>query len=173
MSTGGHESHGVLKIAHHHPGRLRVRANAFANDGESVGHVKDELARIRGIRSVEHDPRSGSVLVQYEPRLVKANRIIERIATVGDLDVSPPEPRNARDSANGVLELFRWLDTMTEQATGSRLSLRLLVPGGVAAASVYSFFKSSHPRLPRWDNLAYWAFSLFVELNARREVTRP
>lgn len=135
--------------------------------------MKDDLAHVPGIRSIKHDDRSGSVLVEYEPNVVKANRIIERIATVSDLELAPPPPRNARDSAQAIIELFRWLDGVTEQATGSRLSLRLLAPGGIAAASAYSFFKSSHPRVPRWDNLAYWAYALFVDLNARRGAARP
>ncbi|AKU96563.1 hypothetical protein AKJ09_03227 [Labilithrix luteola] len=168
-----HHPQDVLKIAHYHPGRLRVRAKTFANASDSAERVKDEVAHMRGVRSVRHDRRTGSVLVEYEPRFAEANRILERIATVGELAVEQTEARKGSDAADSILELFRWLDEVTEQASGSRLNLRLLVPGGIAAFGVYSLFKSGHPPIPRWDNLAYWAYSMFVELNARREVPRP
>lgn len=66
---------------------------------------------------------------------------------------------------------MKQLDRLAESWSGGRFNLGILVPAGLSAVGVYSFFKSSHPRLPRWDNLLYWAYSVFIHAHA--EPTPP
>src|SRR5260221_9538254 len=82
-----------LTLVHHHPGRLRVRADAFREGaagppgappptagpggadeppGEGlrpVDRVRAALDAEPGIAAFLHNPRTGSILVEYEPGL--------------------------------------------------------------------------------------------------------
>jgi Heavy metal associated domain 2 len=161
-----------LRIAHHHPGRLRVRAEAFVGSAPCAEKVRSELVRMRGVRSVGHDARTGSLLVEYEPRDINANELLARIEELSGIDLvdDAPSPGNA---SLRIRQFMRKLDCATRSFTGSRLDLGVLVPGGLVGVAVYSFFKSSHTRLPRWDNLAYWAYSIFVRHTHASEVRPP
>jgi hypothetical protein len=61
------------------------------------------------------------------------------------------------------------LNAITMELTGSRADLRVLVPTAIAALGAYSFAYGKEPRLPRWDNLLYWSYNIFVSLH-RREI---
>ncbi|MDF2697255.1 MAG: hypothetical protein K0S65_5638 [Labilithrix sp.] len=166
MTTAG------LRIAHHHPGRLRVRAEAFVGSAPCAEKARTELVRMHGVSSVAHDARTGSLLVEYEPRDINANELLARIEELSGLDlvddVPPPGSASLR-----IRQFMRRLDSTTRSFTDNRLDLSVLVPGGLVGVAVYSFFKSSHTRLPRWDSLAYWAYSIFVRHSHASEVRPP
>jgi hypothetical protein len=61
------------------------------------------------------------------------------------------------------------LNSIAAELTGYRADLRSLVPAGLAALSAYSFAVSKEPRLPRWDNLLWWSYSIFLN-HHRREI---
>lgn len=162
----------ALLVTHHHPGRLRVRSQAFADETSLAERTRDGLAPIVGVRSVTHDPRTGSLLVQYEPREIDANGILQRIETLAGVEVSSETPRRARERAKQIVDAVRKLDAAVLQLSNGQLDLRMLVPGSLAALGVYSFLKSSHTRIPRWDNLAYWAYAIFIDTH-RSTVRQP
>ncbi|MCW5831423.1 MAG: hypothetical protein KIS78_03065 [Labilithrix sp.] len=161
-----------LEIAHHHPGRLRMRTAAFVDSLPAAERTRVGLARTRGVRSTAHDPRTGSLLVEYEPRAVDANQLIRCACELSGLELTArAEPRSS--AARHVVDFVREVDRRAESLTGGRLDLGVLIPGGLVALGVYSFFKSSHARLPRWDSLVYWSYSIFVHAHARATREAP
>lgn len=155
----------VLKIVHHHPGRLRVRAEAFIDVTPLADATRTALVCSGGVRSVSHDPRTGSVLVEYEPHRIDASELVERIAGLTGLEPAPLEPPRA-EPGSGLISLVRRLDTIAHELTRGRFDLGVLVPGGLAALSVYSLLKGPHKRLPRWDSLVYWGYTIFRDAHA-------
>jgi len=162
-----------LEIAHHHPGRLRVRSDALCDsdrDGqarERIEQIRAALVTVSGVRSLRHNERAGSVLVQYEPGTVDPNTLIDATARAGELE--PPlsdEERHAQRPrvARIAIGAARDLNAMASALAGERADLRDLVPLGMLGVAAYSFFTDKR-RLPRWDNLAYWAFSIFLTLH--------
>ncbi|MBX3206230.1 MAG: hypothetical protein KF764_14255 [Labilithrix sp.] len=123
------------------------------------------LARTHGVTCAAHDPRTGSLLVEYDPRDIDANGLVARACELSGLELAPP--RQARPSAAfRIVGFVRRADRRTESITGGRVNLGVLIPGGLMALAFYSFFKSSHTRLPRWDSLVYWGYSVFVHAHA-------
>ena len=63
-----------LRIAHHIPGRIRLRAGPSivkdlgSIDGKSVERV---LAALEGIRDFRANPQAGSVIVEYAPGTIR------------------------------------------------------------------------------------------------------
>jgi hypothetical protein len=161
----------TLELVHHHPGRLRVRAEAFRRDPEVVLRVRGVVEALPGITRFAHAARTGSLLVEYEPGLTEPDVIIEQIADTADLGL--PVERAARSERRApalvAVGAARELNALSLELTGSRVDLRVLVPTALAAMSAYSFVYQKGARLPRWDNLLYWSYNIFVSLH-RREI---
>jgi hypothetical protein len=115
------------------------------------------------------------VLVAYEPGLVEPDAIAARIAETAQL-ISPFDPRAAKPvfrPAGALIEGTRELNAIAEELTGGRVDLRSIVPAALAGAAAYSFAFGKGPRLPRWDNLLWWSYSVFHSLHAREIADQP
>lgn len=169
-SSSSHDRPGaareVLSLIHHHPGRLRVRAIALRS-GDTAARVLTALEAEPGIVAVSHTPRTGSLLVEYQPGLADSEAILARIAAVSGLDLPSGAQRSPRVEPGIVaIAAARELNTLVHELTGYRTDLRTIVPLGMAALSAYSLVVGKDP-LPRWDNLLYWAYNIFSQLHQR------
>jgi hypothetical protein len=159
----------ALAIIHHHPGRLRVRAHAFQH-AEGAATVLAALDAVTGIVKVKHNPRTGSILVEYEPGLAHPEAVLSRIAAAAELDMPGDDLRpRGREPAAVAIDAAREVNELVHELTGYRADLRTLVPVGMAALAAYSFAYRGGMRLPRWDNLLYWSYNIFTSLH-RREI---
>jgi hypothetical protein len=161
----------ALQLVHHHPGRLRLRAIAFENDVERVERVRARLDAIPGIVSFEHRATTGSLLVVYQPGLVEPDVIVAAIAAAADLDLPREERRDPDKPALIAIEVGREINAAVADLTGARADLKTLVPGSLAALAAYAFVQQRGERLPRWDNLLYWSWSIFRDLH--RDAFKP
>jgi len=156
-----------LELAHHHPGRLRVRADALIEALDVVQRIRESLDAVPGILSVKYTAQTGSILVEYEPGHADADDIILRIAEAADLEPPLDEATLREQRARPALlsiRAARELNRLTEEVTGGRADLRSIVPAALAGLAVYSFVGEKN-RLPRWDNLLYWGFNIFTLLH--------
>jgi hypothetical protein len=160
---GKHPGREPLVIVHHHPGRIRVRADSFRHDGGALDLVREKLEALPGIIRVSHNHSSGSMLVEYEPGHAEPDAILGRIAEAAGLDRAIDE-REARRRGQGpglvAIEVVDELNIITHELTGWRADLRVIVPAALAGVAAYSFV-AGKDRLPRWDNLLWWSYSLF------------
>jgi len=152
-----------------------MRADAFIDARELAARVMEALAAMPGVRGSQHTARTGSVLVEYTPGLVEPDSILSVAAETAGLDGIIDEMLEGRppvDAAGIVIETVRGVDRVTRELTGGRANLPLLVPTALAGAAVYSLVKDLNgPRFPRWDNLAWWAYSAFLQWH-RSEIER-
>jgi hypothetical protein len=160
----------VLTLVHHHPGRLRVRADAF-REGDAPAKVLDALDAEPGIVSVSHNPRTGSLLVEYQPGLADSETILARIAEAAGLEMPSDEPPPPKKPALVAIDAAREVNELVADLTGEQTDLRTLIPFGMAALAAYSLVYHPDERLPRWDNLLYWSYNVFTQLH-RREIER-
>lgn len=160
-----------LELAHHHPGRLRVRADGLVDALDVVQRVRESLDAVPGIVSVKYTAQTGSILIEYEPGLADADDVILRIAEAADLEPPLDEATLRSMRARPALLAIgatKELNRLTEEVTGGRADLRSLVPAALAGLAVFSFMEEKQ-RMPRWDNLLYWSFNIFTMLH-RREI---
>ncbi len=66
----------ALEVVHHHPGRLRVRAEAFRAGGSLADQVREAILAMPGVTRFEHGVRTGSILIEYEPGLTEPDTIL-------------------------------------------------------------------------------------------------
>jgi len=157
----------ALELVHHHPGRLRVRAESLRDDAARVDRVKSALDGMPGITRVVHKADTGSFLIEYEPGLAEPDAVVVRIAEVAGL-MSPfdPRARKAPDrTSTAIIDGARGLNAVANELTGGRADLRVVVPAALAGLAAYSFSREKM-RLPRWDNLLWWSYSIFTALHS-------
>jgi hypothetical protein len=159
---------GYLVLAHHHPGRLRVRvrSGALEQDGATLEAIERWLTKQPGIQAVCIHRRTGSVLVTYDASEAEAGDLLVGIASHGHLDIA--EPRESRRPAQAVFAAFRAIDDFVLRSSRGRWGLGLVLPLAMGIGSVGSFLFSAHRRAPRWDNLLYWSVQLFRSMNEER-----
>jgi hypothetical protein len=166
----------VLRLVHHHPGRIRVRADVFVANGVVFELVRKAIENIPGVSRVTHNAQTGSVLIEYSPGLAEPDEIITVAAETAGLDGVRDEvngPGDRADPARIVIDTVRGLNRAANEVTGGRADLGVIVPAALAAAAVVSFVTDANgPRMPRWDNLSYWAYQVFLEWQ-RRKIARP
>jgi hypothetical protein len=157
-----------LVLAHHHPGRLRVRvrSGALEQDGATLEAIERWLTKQPGVCAVSTDPRTGSILVKYDASEAEAGELLVGIASHGHLDIA--EPRESRTPAGAVFAAFRAVDDFVLRASNGRWGLGLVLPFALGIGSVGSLLFSAHRRAPRWDNLLYWGVQLFRSMNEDR-----
>ena len=162
----------ALELVHHHPGRLRVRAEAFRAAGPVVDRVRDAILAMPGVTRFDHSLRTGSILIEYEPGLTEPDTILSRLADAAG--IAPcAEDALARTRSPALLAVgaVQELNSIASELTGHKADLRSLIPAGLAALGAYSLLAGKEPRLPRWDNLLWWSYSIFVE-HHREEIDR-
>ncbi len=153
----------ALELVHHHPGRLRVRAHAFADGAGRVDVVREAMLAVPGITRFEHSLRTGSILLEYEPGLAEPDAILHKLATSAGLAACGDHAlARARTPAIVAVGAVQELNAIASELTGHKADLRSLIPAGLAALSAYSWVAGKEPRLPRWDNLLWWSYSVFL-----------
>lgn len=159
-----------LELVHHHPGRLRVRSEALSGaPGEALwARIQQELSGFSGVLGVRHNALSGSVVVEYTPGAIEPDELIDGIGAAAGLALALPASELVARGAKpalGTIRATREINAFVAALTGQRLDLRSLVPVSMLGVAVYSFAVAKQ-RLPRWDNLTYWAVSLFQTWHA-------
>jgi Heavy metal associated domain 2 len=94
-------------LVHHLPGRLRLRSAGLkgnANVPERVGFLFRE---IRGVISVEANPRTGSLLIEYDPTIVAPGKVTEMLTPQGVIRL---------DAAYDAGPMHGWIDQLADAA---------------------------------------------------------
>lgn len=174
MSADAHEEGTpVLRIAHHHPGRLRLRSEAFLGDSAPTTAALDALGATPGVLEAGHDQETGSLLIAYDPGRITADTIARGIARAAHLrPAGDPEPPR-RSQGGRILDTLRGLNASAYEVTGFRLDLRAVVPAALACFSLATLVLGKGNRAPRWDSLAYWSVNLFAMFHGREAQAPP
>src|SRR6202047_5680477 len=70
-------------IAHHVPGRLRLRSAALKGKVRASEQARRHLAQIEGVTSARANPATGSVLLEYDPNVISPSNFSNVLATHG------------------------------------------------------------------------------------------
>jgi hypothetical protein len=72
-----------LEVAHHIPGRLRLKADALKHDKRAVVKARQELKGITGVQAIAANLYAGSLTVEYDPKFVDFGTIAEKLSRRG------------------------------------------------------------------------------------------
>jgi hypothetical protein len=171
------------RVAHHVRGRIRVKLPSARGNAELLKQVADSLAAAEGIRSIECNINTGSLVVHYDER--NSTDFPEVLAAHGRncglFSLAPPEvsevdrmaeaiEREAEylaehsEAARALVESVKVLNNQLRRATHNNLDLKVLLPLGLAAWAVIDH----DPELatPLWLTLSIFSFNSFLSLHS-------
>lgn len=125
-----------IAIVHQMPGRARLRAREQRGNAEWFDRVETTLAGCPGVKLVETNVRTGSVLLRHSGKL---DSVLE-FAREREL-FEPMTGARARDALVDVRRSIRQLDAKLDQRTGGEWSLNGLLFYGLLGASAYQVFR--------------------------------
>ena len=174
-----HEAH----VSHHIPGRMRVKVPGAKGQPRVLRQIQQALASVPGIRRVEVNPATGSVLIHYDP--VRHEAFHTQLAAHGThadlLALQPPELTEVEataaqleadaaflashsEVARRLIDSVKQFDTGLKRATNNTVDLKVLVPLGLA---LYAFMKAgTEAATPLWVTLGLSSFHAFVVLHS-------
>jgi hypothetical protein len=166
-----------LRLVHHHPGYLRAQANVFMGQEEEDSPVESARKTAEdtpGFRKWSHSPKTGSIVVEYEPGDFDPDRLLTRVAKKAGLSGVVIDVRSTvhrRELVHGFIDGVQEVNRIVAHATADRADLRELIPFALAGVSVVSFVLGDKrgSRLPRWDSALYRSYRIFMQWH-RKEV---
>jgi hypothetical protein len=181
-----------IAIVHAVPGRIRLKISRLKRDPKYAVAIRDRLLALPGIRSVEANPLTASVVVSYNaettlPALVPSLSEAFHAFAFPNLDrkeveamLTAPANGNGSHAPSTPLasRIHSWLGTMDESVdwvTGGNLDLRVLLPLSLFVLGVGRLVSSSNVQFPTWFDFLWFSFGTFVALNAGRaaQVAHP
>ena len=151
-------------LVYHHPGRLRLRADALVQSMSFAARMSDAVSGVGGVARVAHNATSGSLLIEYAPERTDADVILGALADAGArLEVRP----RRSDASRAVVGAARGLNAQVDEATRGLADLHGLVSFALGVGAVTSLVLGRQPRWPRWDNLLFWSYTFFRDVHVR------
>lgn len=177
-----------LNVVHAIPGRLRLRVDKIKGDPALARKAQNALIRVPGIKQVEAQPLTGSVLIHYELAQVLTEEaamaltdafsrlfpeidtgalvrgiesLLENVASGG-----LPQP------ATSVKQSLSALNTRMAGLFGG-IDLRLLVPLTLLTLGLRSLLITKPRPFPAWYDYFWFGFSTYFMLNPLRDGARP
>ncbi len=170
------------EVAHHVRGRIRVRLPKAKRDYATLESVKRAIAPLRGVKNVDVNAATGSVVVHYDatehddfhstlaqhaqeqnlftlgpPHCSEVDEMAETIQREAEFLASRSE------TAKTIVDFFKALNQQVKVATNNNLDLQVLLPLGLA---VYSILEVGvEVSTPLWVTLGIFSFNSFLALH--------
>jgi hypothetical protein len=168
-----------LRLVHHHPGYLRIRAEAFLSeeaDGPVLTAARTAAETVPGFRSWSLNPKTGSVVIQYDPGTLEADDLLKHVAQRAGfrgVEISARQKMNRHEVVSAFMDGVQDVNRVVSHLTGDRADLRELGPAALAAISVVSFvLNEDRGRLPQWSSALYHSYRVFMQWHRRESRTR-
>lgn len=158
-------------IAHHLPGRVRIRLPHARRDAKMLEHVCEFISGVDGVYKVEANLLTGSVVIHYDP--ARESDLHHYLPTPTGLDdaaeIAEKLQRETEflaehsQTAASLVSAARALDQGLRAATGGLLDLKVTLP---ALLAVWAFFEVGlDASTPLWVSLGMFSFNSFVSLH--------
>jgi len=107
---------------HNVPGRLRIQSNKFKHNSQSALQLRQGLLELEGIGDVAHNPKSGSLIIQYDAQQLSSEDVLYQIHKSGLLTVCPMSPTSHPANRVGTLLGSALFGTLVKKSIESSVS---------------------------------------------------
>jgi len=167
------------KVAHHVPGRLRLKIEAAHDNPALLESLKQVFAGVPGIDAIVVKPDSGSLVLQYDPRLeteiearfashssehveVSRDRPGDEIGRLASKLEAEAEFLAGRSQwTHAAVEFFKQFDLQIRAATGDAIDLKIVLALGLAVVTFVGVGAAA--ATPMWVTLVLFALNHFIE----------
>jgi len=168
-----------LRLVHHHPGYLRVRAAVFLGVDDAspiVAAARTAAESVPGFRSWSLNPKTGSAVIEYEAGAVEPDDLLKHVAKGAGLrgvEVASRHKTTRQELVSSFLDEVQGANQTINHLTGGRADLRELIPAALAVVSVISFIENDdRSRLPHWMSALYRGYRIFMHWHRPEVRTR-
>lgn len=171
---------GVVELLHATPGRIRLRIPEVKSNPALAREIQKQISGFKGVRRVEANPITGSVLVLYD--LEAASSVVELarlfvpelgldesalgfapVSSAGDADAGACTEPSA-SMAEDIARYFRNLNEDMAAATGGP-DLKVLLPVTLFVFGAKGLVFSKKPAVPTWYDFLWFSLGTFMMLN--------
>lgn len=170
------------QVIHHIPGRVRIKMRSAKGNHALMRQITESLSPQLGIRRVETNAMTGSVLIHYDPNVY--HEYETHLAAHGESEnlfaLKPPELTEVdemvhriedeaeflaqhSETARVIVDLVKQLNASVKRSTNNMFDLNVLLPLAVAAFSMSEI--GIHTATPLWVTLGIFSFNSFVNLH--------
>lgn len=84
----------AIQIVHALPDRVRLKLHRLKNNMAYADEIQNHLHKVQGITHLETNPKTGSLLIQYDPAVLEVLALHPSISSCLDLSPSTVQPLN-------------------------------------------------------------------------------
>jgi len=168
-----------LHIAHHTPGRVRMKIPAAKGDPEALRQVGEAFGVLPGVEHVSINVTTGSVTLHYDDEVREFHDHLHH--SLRSVNASARAPQTELDqlanriekeakylaehshTAKAAVQLFTRLDHEIKAATNNNFDLKIGLAIGVIGVTVLEIGASA--ATPVWLTLTVFTLNHFVELH--------
>lgn len=149
---------GKFEVVHAIPGRIRYFAPLLEDMDKSLPHrIENELSKIDGIKSVNVNPISGSLILTYDDALIKDHVVhgivLKLLGLEKELDYSP------ESTLLKELKLFgRGLDHQIHKSSAGLLDFKTSLMMALVSIALYRIIILRERSIPSGLNLLWWSY---------------
>jgi hypothetical protein len=166
-----------LRIAHHVPGRLRMKVASAKGDSELLDHIRQLFAAIPGVHGTAVNTTTGSLILHYDhtqhaefykhfKASCASNALSGPTETDDIVNTVEEEAQFLADRSlmvRNVVDFFESVDQQVRLATNNSVDLKIVAAVGFAGFALLEIgFTAS---TPMWVTLAIFALNHLAELN--------
>ena len=163
-----------IQIIHFIPGRLRFKLRHLKNDAGMAGMVRQVLSNIPGIRSVEINPITSSVLIHYDPEVFQWDNPAVRAIAPGLFpdDLSPEMYEDwlrMHTNGDGQPDLKQQIESAAasmnrrvHEATRGSADLTTVIPLALVAMGIGTVVVSRRLPMPKWYDFFWFALGTYT-----------
>jgi len=170
------------RVVHHVKGRIRVKLPDAKGDHHFLERLQQSLSPMAGVRSVDVNPATASIVVHYDPTahldfyqtladhgeneglfFLESAKLSEVDEIANELQREAQFLAQHSHVAKSAVDSVSRIDQALKKATNNTVDLKVLLPLGLA---IYSFLElESEIATPLWVTLGIFSFNSFVALH--------
>ncbi len=166
-----------LHVAHHTPGRVRMKIPSAKGDPEALRVIAESFGGVPGVESVAVNPTTGSLTLKYS-----TTRQVEVHAHLGDRigdDYQPPETEIdklsdniAREaeflaehshSARMIVDFFTLLDRELKRRSNNYVDLKIVLAAIIVGGTMFEMGMAA--ATPVWLTLVVFSVNHMVQMH--------
>jgi hypothetical protein len=167
-----------VRLAHASPGRIRLKVEDIKNDPRRAQEIENKLRIVSGIRSVQANPLTGSLLLTYDEPDSESMELPFAVAQALGISLNDLDPEDLRllmsrqgnggkltelSISGGLESTVKVMNATVRRAVGADLTI--VLPLALALLGVRSLLVSEKTLMPSWHDYLWFSFSTYFMLN--------
>ena len=154
-----------IRTVHLLPGRVRFKIPLMVGRDEELKTATTQIAKIKGVRWVDYNKISGSVLINFEENAIQADllfaALIRLLGLDHELQKAPASYINTE-----IRSIAESLNQAIYSKTNGIIDLYTTIPLLLAALGISQIIKNKANIFPTGLTLLWWAYNSLVSKNA-------